>query len=119
MSQGPDRAQCSAKEMVDFDWSLRMALSSDKVSGLRKPLLQLKLDTADPTGKAEETLLELDSDELTKLLKTLIAVQKVSGMSIIFEFVLYGCILDCAFMKHRTQQDTERNGRAGAECWER
>lgn len=75
-------SRCSVKELTDFDWSLKMAMSSDKLSGLRKPLLQLKLETAGPSGQAQDTLLELDSEELSRLLKTLMAAQKVSACSL-------------------------------------
>ncbi|RYH20721.1 hypothetical protein EON65_22600 [archaeon] len=78
-----DLPKCSNKELVDFDWSLKLALSSDKISGLRKPLVQLKLDTATPTGQSDSTLLELDYAELNGLLKTLTAAQKVICISLL------------------------------------
>eukprot|EP01039_Chlorochromonas_danica_P000039 gene39-42_t len=72
---------CSMKELVDFDWSLKLALSSDKLSGLRKPLLQLNLQTADPSGKTKkDTLLELNAEELARLLKALTAAQKIAHL---------------------------------------
>ena len=55
-----------------------MVLSSDKISGLRKPLLMLKLQTLTPDNKQEESLVEMDAEELAKLLKSLKAAQKVS-----------------------------------------
>ena len=58
-------------KLKDFDWSVRLALSSNKVSGLRKPLLQLKLDRELPNGQIDENLLELDEEEVDKLLACL------------------------------------------------
>lgn len=83
-----DLSKCSNKELVDFDWSLKLALSSDKISGLRKPLVQLKLDTANPTGQTESTLLELDAEELNSLLKALTAAQKVISIAVVLKLAL-------------------------------
>ncbi len=57
--------------LKDFDWSVRLVLSSNKVSGLRKPLLQLKLDRELVNGQVDENLVELDEEELDKLLASL------------------------------------------------
>ena len=62
--------------LKDFDWSLRLVLSSSKLSGLRQPLLMLKLDKVLPDGSTEERLIELDEAELDMLLGTLRAAQK-------------------------------------------
>ena len=62
--------------LKDFDWSLRLVLSSSKLSGLRQPLLMLKLDKILPDGTIEERLLELDESELNTLLSSLRAAQK-------------------------------------------
>ena len=58
-------------KLKDFDWSVRLVLSSNKVAGLRKPLLQLKLDRELPNGQIDENLLELDEEEVDKLLASL------------------------------------------------
>eukprot|EP00981_Chlorochromonas_danica_P002488 scaffold474_cov169-Ochromonas_danica.AAC.23 len=55
---------CSMKELVDFDWSLKLALSSDKLSGKTK----------------KDTLLELNAEELARLLKALTAAQKIAHL---------------------------------------
>ena len=57
--------------LKDFDWSVKLVLSSNKVSGLRKPLLQLKLDRELVNGQVDENLVELDEEELDKLLASL------------------------------------------------
>lgn len=57
--------------LKDFDWSLRLVLSSNKVSGLKKPLLQLKLDRELSNGQVDENLVEMDEEELDKLIATL------------------------------------------------
>ena len=57
--------------LKDFDWSVRLVLSSNKVSGLGKPLLQLKLDRELVNGQVDENLVELDEEELDKLLASL------------------------------------------------
>eukprot|EP01032_Pedospumella_encystans_P018606 gene18606-21175_t len=60
----------------DFDWSVRMILSSDKLSGLGKPVVQLKLDTTSGSdAQVQENVVELDFNELTSLLKALKSAQ--------------------------------------------
>lgn len=58
-----------------------MVLSSDKLSGLGKPILQLKLDTAvesnATTSGIHEHLVELDAKELDYLLNSLKAARAV------------------------------------------
>ena len=61
----------------DFDWSLRMVMSSNKLSDLHKPLLMLKLETKDANGVKSEQLIELTTDELKLLISKLKTVQKV------------------------------------------
>jgi len=57
--------------LKDFDWSVRVVMSSDKLSGLRKPLLLLKLDTVNADGSKSEKLVELNESELDEFLTTL------------------------------------------------
>lgn len=57
-----------------------MILSSDKLSGLGKPVVQLKLDTAvDNDSLIQENVVEMDLTELTALLKSLKSAQAVSN----------------------------------------
>ncbi len=71
-----NRPSASYATLQDFDWSLRLVLSSSKLSGLRKPLLMLKLEKTLPNGSVEERLLELDEAELDRLLESLKSAQK-------------------------------------------
>lgn len=64
-------------------------MSSDKISGIRKPLLMLKLEVMQPDGSTKEQLVELDNAELGSLLKTLKQAQKV--MSAV---ILIACIFN-------------------------
>jgi len=57
--------------LVDFDWSLRLALSSDKVSELRRGRVLLKLNVDKVDGTSEDTVVELDHAELASLLQRL------------------------------------------------
>eukprot|EP00456_Euglypha_rotunda_P012233 TRINITY_DN13429_c0_g1_i2.p1 TRINITY_DN13429_c0_g1~~TRINITY_DN13429_c0_g1_i2.p1 ORF type:complete len:218 (-),score=32.71 TRINITY_DN13429_c0_g1_i2:130-783(-) len=56
--------------LKDFDWSLRMTLSSDKLSTLREPLLLLTLSLQD-SGAGKNINLELSKAELENVLKSL------------------------------------------------
>ena len=65
----------SYARLKDFDWSLRLVMSSNKVSGLRQPMLQLKLDRQLPDGAMDENLIEMDEHELDKLVASLNAAK--------------------------------------------
>ena len=67
---------CSYATLKDFDWSMRLVLSSSKLSGLRQPLVLLKLEKTLPDGSLVERLVELDEQELEKLIGSLKAAQK-------------------------------------------
>lgn len=67
----------SYSHLKDFDWSLRLVLSSDKLSGLRRPLLMLKLDVVGADGVKQEKLLELSEAELDVLLAKLKKAQSL------------------------------------------
>jgi len=55
--------------LKDFDWSLRMTLSSDKLSTLREPLLLLSLSLHE-NGQTRDVHLELSKSELDVFLKS-------------------------------------------------
>ena len=55
-------------ELKDFDWSARVMIASDKISGLRAPIVLLKLFLSLPNGAIEEKNLELSQTELNSLL---------------------------------------------------
>lgn len=63
--------ECSYAQLKDFDWSLRLVLSSNKISNIRQPLMQLKLDTTGPNGEVKETLVEMNRQELEGFINTL------------------------------------------------
>ena len=67
----------SYTRLEDFDWSLRLVLSSDKLSDLKKPLLMLSLDTIDANEAKKNHLLEMTSEELKAFIGKLKTVQKV------------------------------------------
>ena len=58
-------------ELRDFDWSARIVLASDKISGLKQPLLILKLFLERGGGEIEEKEIELSQQELNHLLASL------------------------------------------------
>ncbi|KAL3879259.1 hypothetical protein ACJMK2_031561 [Sinanodonta woodiana] len=61
--------------LSDFDWKLKLALSSDKISSLQEPLLTLNMDVLNDEKK--ETLsVELNRDDLKKLINSLEGANK-------------------------------------------
>jgi len=62
--------------LTDFDWKLKMVLGSDKMSTIREPVLSLELRVQDGNASNVETL-ELNKDELKKLVTSLEGAHKV------------------------------------------
>jgi len=59
----------------DFDWSARLALSSDKISQLNERVLHLKIDT-ERNGKISERSMELGDGDVKLLLAKLVEARK-------------------------------------------
>mmetsp|Transcript_13964 Transcript_13964/g.52148 ORF Transcript_13964/g.52148 Transcript_13964/m.52148 type:complete len:81 (+) Transcript_13964:85-327(+) len=57
------------QSLEDFDWSVKLVLASSSLSSMQKPLLQLQMTTAGPEG-LQDSIIELDSEELDALLQT-------------------------------------------------
>ncbi|XP_060634466.2 COMM domain-containing protein 8 [Anolis sagrei] len=68
-------AMCSA-QLLDFDWQLKLALSSDKLSMLQMPLLNLDLDMRE-NDDIKLCSLEMNKEELQNLINALEAANKV------------------------------------------
>lgn len=66
---------CST-QLDDFNWQLKLALSSDKLSSLNTPLLNLGLDMTD-NGVKKAVTIEMNREELNTLIATLEAANKV------------------------------------------
>ncbi|KAM9381741.1 COMM domain-containing protein 8 isoform 1-T1 [Phaethornis superciliosus] len=67
----------SSAQLQDFDWQLKLALSSDKISMLQMPLLNLDLDVRE-NGEIKPISIEMNKEELQNLINALEAVNKVS-----------------------------------------
>ncbi|KAM9354545.1 COMM domain-containing protein 8 [Pholidichthys leucotaenia] len=66
----------STATLQDFDWQLKLALSSDKISSLHTPLLSLSLDVRE-NGVLRPVTMELNREELGTLISSLEAANKV------------------------------------------
>ncbi|XP_070698838.1 COMM domain-containing protein 8 [Pempheris klunzingeri] len=66
----------SSATLQDFDWQLKLALSSDKISSLHTPLLSLSLDMRENRTPRSLTM-EMNREELNKLISSLEAANKV------------------------------------------
>uniref|UniRef100_A0A3B4A8U3 COMM domain-containing protein n=1 Tax=Periophthalmus magnuspinnatus TaxID=409849 RepID=A0A3B4A8U3_9GOBI len=66
----------SSAVLSDFDWQLKLALSSDKISSLQTPLLSLSLDVRE-NGALRPVTMEMTRDELNTLISSLEAANKV------------------------------------------
>ncbi|MBN3294082.1 COMD8 protein, partial [Polypterus senegalus] len=66
----------STSQLQDFDWQLKLALSSDKISALQAPLVNLDLDIKE-NGAITPLSIEMNKDELQNLISSLEAANKV------------------------------------------
>ncbi|XP_073338792.1 COMM domain-containing protein 8 [Pagrus major] len=66
----------SSATLQDFDWQLKVALSSDKISSLHTPLLSLSLDVKENSALRSFTM-EMNREELNTLVSSLEAANKV------------------------------------------
>ncbi|NXA46615.1 COMD8 protein, partial [Nothocercus julius] len=66
----------SSAQLQDFDWQLKLALSSDKISMLQMPLLNLDLDVRE-NGEIKPISIEMNKEELQNLINALEAANKV------------------------------------------
>ncbi|NWV60913.1 COMD8 protein, partial [Malurus elegans] len=67
----------SSAQLQDFDWQLKLALSSDKISMLQMPLLNLDLDVRE-NGEIKPISIEMNKEELQNLINALEAANKVT-----------------------------------------
>ncbi|XP_056447140.1 COMM domain-containing protein 8-like [Gadus chalcogrammus] len=66
----------SSANLQDFDWQLKLALSSDKISSLQTPLLNLSLYVREE-GALRSVAIEMGREELNTLISSLEAANKV------------------------------------------
>ncbi|XP_036619409.1 COMM domain-containing protein 8 [Trichosurus vulpecula] len=66
----------SSAQLQDFDWQLKLALSSDKIATLQVPLLNLDLDVKE-NGDVKQYSVEMNKEELQNLINSLEAANKV------------------------------------------
>ncbi|KAM5271706.1 COMM domain-containing protein 8 [Ctenodactylus gundi] len=71
-----DIVDISSAQLQDFDWQLKLALSSDKIATLQMPLLNLHLDVRE-NGEVKPYSVEMSKEELQNLINSLEAANKV------------------------------------------
>ncbi|XP_038055732.1 COMM domain-containing protein 8-like [Patiria miniata] len=70
-----DTAAISQAHLKDFDWKLKLALSSDKIASVQEPLLNVDFNVQE--GDHNKTVsLEMDRQELNKLIASLETANK-------------------------------------------
>ncbi|XP_063849326.1 COMM domain-containing protein 8-like isoform X2 [Scylla paramamosain] len=64
-------ALTSTRRLTDFDWNVKVAMSSSTVLDLKQPLVTLRLHTASPHDHQRDTVVEMTAAEVDSLLATL------------------------------------------------
>ncbi|XP_062502853.1 COMM domain-containing protein 8-like [Corticium candelabrum] len=64
-------------QLKDFDWNLRLILSSDKIAVVSEPVVTVDFKVEDCGGESKQVSLEMNRDELKKILSSLEAANKV------------------------------------------
>ena len=77
----------SYAHLDEFDWSLRVAMSSSSLSSMRKPILLLKLSLKRPGGEVESHVVELPKDALDGLIASMEGANKVRNWGLGSVFV--------------------------------
>ncbi|XP_060155281.1 COMM domain-containing protein 8 isoform X2 [Globicephala melas] len=78
----------SSSQLQDFDWQLKLALSSDKIATLQMPLLNLHLDVKE-NGEVKPYSVEMSKEELQNLINSLEAANKYMGLSLLWPLPLW------------------------------
>ncbi len=61
----------SYSKLQDFDWSMRLVLTSDQVTSLRKPILLVSFTTKASDGTKKEHVVEMSVDEANAFVEKL------------------------------------------------
>lgn len=71
-----DSCRISQSYLSDFDWRLKLVMSSDKLSSIQQPVVSLDLTLA-TAGRRETENIELSREELATLITSLEAANRV------------------------------------------
>uniref|UniRef100_A0A3P8UQ73 COMM domain containing 8 n=1 Tax=Cynoglossus semilaevis TaxID=244447 RepID=A0A3P8UQ73_CYNSE len=72
-----EKTNCiSSTSLQDFDWQLKLALSSDNISSLQTPLVSLNLNVK-RNGHVTPVAIEMNREELNTLISSLEAANKM------------------------------------------
>ncbi|ESO88483.1 hypothetical protein LOTGIDRAFT_234533 [Lottia gigantea] len=69
-------SQISHNVLTDFDWQMKLVMSSDKYSSIHQPLLNLDLQTVTSNNDNQTVSLELNKEDLKKLISSLDGASK-------------------------------------------
>ncbi|CAI9559382.1 unnamed protein product [Staurois parvus] len=84
----------SSSYLQDFDWQLKLAMSSDKLSTLQMPLVNLDLDILKNRTMTPISI-EMNKEELQNLINSLEAANKVLYSFItFFSVIFFGCFFN-------------------------
>jgi len=71
-------AKVSGPYLQDLDWKVKVVLASSQSSSMRQPLLELALYVGDADGRTREHVLELDGEELDRLIGALQSMRQAT-----------------------------------------
>ena len=68
-------------KLKDFDWQLKLIMSSDKLSNIHQPVVAVDFTILTSGGKTQNKTLEMSKDELKRFLTSIEAANRVSQLS--------------------------------------
>ncbi|XP_065832636.1 COMM domain-containing protein 8-like [Oscarella lobularis] len=70
-------AGISQARLKDFDWNLKLVLSSDKIASVQEPLVAVDLSVEDANEETRHVSVEMSKEELKSMITSLEAANKV------------------------------------------
>eukprot|EP00118_Oscarella_pearsei_P025503 m.308296 g.308296 ORF g.308296 m.308296 type:complete len:179 (+) comp43716_c0_seq1:34-570(+) len=70
-------AGISQAKLKDFDWNLKVVLSSDKIAAVEEPLVTVDLEVENPNGNTKHISVEMNKAELKNMITSLEGANKV------------------------------------------
>ena len=77
-------------KLKDFDWQLKLIMSSDKLSNIHQPVVAVNFTIESCDGRDQNQMVEMSKDELKRFLTSIEAANKVGDGTVdLIIFMIY------------------------------